>query len=41
MASKLDSLSQWLKDRKIIEVECLVPDMTGIARGKITCLFYN
>ena len=36
MASKLDSLSQWLKDRKIIEVECLVPDMTGIARGKIS-----
>jgi glutamine synthetase len=25
----------WLKERKITEVECLVPDMAGIARGKI------
>ena len=29
------SLLRWLKDRRITEVECLVPDMTGIARGKI------
>ena len=29
------SLRRWLKDRDITEVECLVPDITGIARGKI------
>ncbi len=28
-------LDDWLNDRKIDEVECLVPDMSGIARGKI------
>ncbi|REN14029.1 glutamine synthetase, partial [Mycobacterium tuberculosis] len=26
---------RWLKDRRITEVECLVPDITGNARGKI------
>ena len=29
------ALLHWLKQRRITEVECLVPDMTGIARGKI------
>ncbi|MGV8959426.1 MAG: glutamine synthetase family protein [Stenotrophomonas sp.] len=29
------SLLRWLKDRHITEVECLVPDITGNARGKI------
>jgi glutamine synthetase len=29
------TLLRWLKDRRITEVECLVPDMTGNARGKI------
>lgn len=29
------SLKRWLKERRITEVECLVPDITGIARGKI------
>ena len=28
-------LGQWLRERKITEVECLMPDMTGNARGKI------
>ncbi|ARN73479.1 glutamine synthetase family protein [Oceanicoccus sagamiensis] len=28
-------LKNWLNERKITEVECLVPDMTGNARGKI------
>ena len=28
-------LEDWLTERKIEEVECLVPDMSGIARGKI------
>jgi glutamine synthetase len=30
-----DALLAWLKDRRITEVECLVPDLTGNARGKI------
>ena len=29
------SLQRWLKERRITEVECLVPDITGNARGKI------
>jgi glutamine synthetase len=28
-------LKEWLKERRITEVELLVPDMAGIARGKI------
>jgi len=28
-------LKRWLKERRITEVECLVPDLTGGARGKI------
>lgn len=28
-------LLRWLKERRITEVECLVPDITGNARGKI------
>ena len=34
--SKLEQLTNWLKDRRITEVECLVSDLTGIARGKIS-----
>lgn len=29
-----EQISQWLKEHRIIEVECVVPDMTGSARGK-------
>lgn len=29
-----DPIAKWLKDKGITEVECLVPDMTGNARGK-------
>ncbi|MBK9493866.1 MAG: Gamma-glutamylputrescine synthetase PuuA [Alphaproteobacteria bacterium ADurb.BinA280] len=29
------ALKRWLKDKRITEVECLVPDITGNARGKI------
>jgi len=29
-------LKEWLKEKQITEIECLVPDMAGIARGKIT-----
>ncbi len=30
-----EKLKAWLDEREITEVECLIPDMTGIARGKI------
>ena len=30
-----DDLVKWLKDHRITEVECMVSDMAGIARGKI------
>jgi glutamine synthetase len=29
-----DRISEWLRENEITEVECLVPDMTGNARGK-------
>ena len=32
--SDMETIARWLKERKISEVECLVPDMTGNARGK-------
>lgn len=35
MTSTLDDLTSWLKQRQITEVECLISDLTGIARGKI------
>ena len=42
MANQLDQLTQWLKEHKITEVECLISDLTGIARGKISpCLLYT
>ncbi len=28
-------LERWLDDRRVTEIECLVPDLTGVARGKI------
>ena len=28
-------LKRWLREHRITEVECLVPDITGNARGKI------
>ena len=30
----LDIVDQWLREHSITEVECIVPDMTGNARGK-------
>ena len=30
-----EKFKQWLKENSITEVECLVPDLVGIARGKI------
>ncbi len=34
-ASAMASLEEWLREHRITEVECLVADLTGIARGKI------
>ena len=31
----MTDLEAWIKERHIDEVECVVPDMSGIARGKI------
>lgn len=31
----MTDFEQWLRGHRITEVECLVPDLTGIARGKI------
>ncbi len=31
----IQSIREWLRERRITEVECLIPDMTGNARGKI------
>src|SRR3546814_10596352 len=36
MSIQLDQLTGWLKEHKITEVECLISDLTGIARGKIS-----
>ena len=39
MASKenfnFPELEQWLDQQRVTEIECLVPDLTGVARGKI------
>ena len=31
----IENFEKWLKENAITEVECLVPDLGGIARGKI------
>src|SRR3954464_8527784 len=28
-------LEHWLNENRVTEIECLVPDLTGVARGKI------
>jgi len=35
MSPPMPSLEEWIRSRQIEEVECLVPDMSGVARGKI------
>lgn len=30
-----NELERWLNEKRVTEVECLVPDLTGVARGKI------
>ena len=29
-----NDLEQWLNERRVTEVECLVPDLTGVGAGK-------
>ena len=31
----MTAIEQWISEHRISEVECLIPDLTGIARGKI------
>ena len=31
----MKKLKDWFQEQKITEVECIIPDLTGIARGKI------
>ncbi len=33
--SKNNEFQPWLKERKIVDVEAFVPDMSGAARGKV------
>ena len=33
--SQFAELEKWLDERRVTEIECLVPDLTGVARGKI------
>jgi glutamine synthetase len=28
-------MDEWLNEKRVTEIECLVPDLTGVARGKI------
>ena len=31
----MDDLATWVRERGIAEVECLVPDINGVLRGKV------
>jgi glutamine synthetase len=31
----MSNVAEWLRDHRISEVECIVPDMAGVSRGKI------
>ena len=33
--TRTESLEKWLRERNCTEVECIIPDFSGIARGKI------
>lgn len=33
--TSFSDLEHWLDERRVTEIECLVPDLTGVARGKI------
>ena len=34
-ADSFTDLERWLDEHGVTEIECLVPDLTGVARGKI------
>jgi glutamine synthetase len=34
-AKAVTQMADWLKERAITEVECMIPDLSGVARGKI------
>ena len=34
-SSRRGSLERWLRERHCTEVECIIPDFSGVARGKI------
>ncbi|NIE72958.1 glutamine synthetase [Pantoea sp. Ap-967] len=36
MSSGIEKVSAWLKEQRVTEVECIVSDLSGIARGKIS-----
>lgn len=31
----METIRKWIEENRITEVECLIPDITGNARGKI------
>ena len=31
----MDELTRWVKDKGVAEVECLIPDLNGVLRGKV------
>ncbi|MEI8597778.1 hypothetical protein P4S64_09510 [Vibrio sp. M60_M31a] len=31
----METFKKWIEENRITEVECLIPDITGNARGKI------
>ena len=33
--NNFSDLERWLNEHRVTEVECLVPYLTGVARGKI------
>jgi glutamine synthetase len=33
--SSFAEMERWLDQKRVTEIECLVPDLTGVARGKI------
>ncbi|AWI54910.1 glutamine synthetase [Aquabacterium olei] len=35
LPGSFSDLEHWLNERRVTEIECLVPDLTGVARGKI------
>ena len=30
-----EAFAEWIREKRISEVECLVPDINGVVRGKV------